>query len=102
MSILQVDRERLLRQIEMGEQYQKTRHTGHCSENTDCIMHCTVFGLSNPKCPKQYRNRSHPHNSDCPDFINIICTLDEIGEEIEMISNEEIKRETKYNFDNVS
>ena len=102
MSIPQIDRKRLLKQIEMGEQYQKTMHTGHCSENADCIMHCTIFGLSDPKCPKQHRTCSHQHNSDCPDCINITCTLDEIRERIETISNEEIKSETKYDFDNAS
>ena len=95
MSIPQVDRRCLLKQNEMEEQYQKTMHTGHCSENADCITHCTTFDESDPKCPKQHHNCSHSHNSDCPDCINIICMLDEIRERIETISNEEIKRETK-------
>ena len=30
MSIPQSDHKRLLRQIEMTEQYQKTMHAGHC------------------------------------------------------------------------
>ena len=102
MSIPQADRKRLLKQIEMKEQHQRTMHTGHCSENVVCITHCTTFGLSDPKYPKQHRNCSHPHNSDCLDCINIICTLDEIRKGIATIKNEEIKRETKYDFDNVS
>ena len=99
MSIPQADRKRLLKQIEMGEQYQKTMHTSYCSENADCITHCTTFGLSDPKCPMQHCNCSHLHNSDCPDCINIICAPDEIRERIETISTEEIKRKIKYDFD---
>ena len=92
----------MLKQIEMGEQCQKTIHTSHCSENADCITHCTIFGLSDPKCPEQHSNCSRSHNSDCSDCVNVICTLDEIKKRIEYISNEEIKRETKYDFDNTS
>ena len=102
MSIPQADRKRLFKQVEMGEQYQKIMHTGHCPENANCITHCTTFDESDPKCQKQHRNCSHPHNSDCPDCINIICTPDEIRERIETINNEEIKREAKYDFDNAS
>ena len=99
MSIPQADRKRLPKQIEMREQYQKIIHTGRCSENAECITHCTTFGLSDPKCPKQHCNCSHLHNFDCPDCINIICTPDEIRERIETISTEEIKRKIKYDFD---
>ena len=102
MSIPQADRKRLLEQIEMGEQYQKKMHTSHCSKNADCITHCTTCGLIDPKCPEQHCNCSHPHNSDCPDCINIICTLDEIRKRIKTINNEEIKMATKYDFDNAS
>ena len=102
MSIPQAHRKRLLKQIEIGEQYQKTIHTGHCSENADCITHFATFGLSDPKCPKQHCSCSHLHNSDCPDCITIVCTSDEFRERIETISNEEIKRKIKYDFDNES
>ena len=37
-----------------------------------------------------------------PDCINIIITLDEIGERIVKIANEEFKRETTYDFENAS
>ena len=91
MSIPQADRKRLLKQIEMGEQYQKTMHTGHCSENADCITHCTTFGLSDPKCPKQPRDCSHPHNAGCPNYINIICTLDELGKKLKQLTMKKSK-----------
>ena len=91
MSIPQADRKSLPKQIEMEEQYQKTMYTGHCSENADCITHCTTFGIRYPKCPKQHRNCSHPHNSDCPDCINIICTLDEIRKELKQLTMKKSK-----------
>ena len=94
MSIPQAGRKCLLKQIEMREQYQKTMHTSHCSENADCITHCTTFGLNDPKRPKQHCNCSH-----CPDCISIICIPDEIRERIETIRTEEIKRKIKSDFD---
>ncbi|CAF1474586.1 unnamed protein product [Rotaria magnacalcarata] len=102
MPVPQVYRKRLLKQIDLAEQYQKVIHSGHCSDNSDCITHCTTFGLSDPKCPEHEAKCTQAHTSDCPDCINISRTLDEIGEMIKQISNEEFKRETKYDFDNAS
>ncbi|CAF4276505.1 unnamed protein product [Rotaria magnacalcarata] len=102
MPIPQCERKRLLKQIEMAEQYQKTIHIGHCSENSDCITHCTTFGLSDPICPEQHRNCTQSHTFDCSDCVNIIRTIDEIQEKIEKLSNEEVKREAKYDFDNAA
>ncbi|CAF3375308.1 unnamed protein product, partial [Rotaria socialis] len=102
MPIPQCERKRLLKQIEMAEQYQKTTHIGHCSENSDCITHCTTFGLSDPICPEQHRNCTQSHTFDCSDWVNIIRTIDEIQEKIEKLSNEEVKREAKYDFDNAA
>ena len=102
MSIPQSDRKRLLKQIGMAEQYQKTTHSGHCSHNSDCITHCTTFGLSDAKCSDHHSRCTQSHTFDCPDCINIIRTLDEIGERIQKISQEEIKRETQYDFENAA
>ena len=76
----QADRKRLIKQIDMAEQYQKIRHIGHCSDNADCITYCTTFGLSDPKCAEHHSNYSHVHTSHCPDCINIILTLPDQSE----------------------
>jgi hypothetical protein len=102
MPIPQADRKRLLKQIDMAEQYQKAAHYGHCSDNSDCITHCTTFGLSDRKCPQHHLNCTQPHTYDCPDCINIILTLDEIDHKINKIIDEEIKRETKHDYENAS
>ena len=49
MPIPQIDQKHLIKQIGMV-QYQKIRHSGHCSEDSNCITHCTTFGLSDSKC----------------------------------------------------
>ena len=54
MAIPQVDRKRLLKQMEMTENYQKSRHVSYCSVNSTCATHCCTFGLSNPKCAQHY------------------------------------------------
>ena len=72
--IPQADRKRLIKQIDMVEQYKKIRHIGRCSDDADCITHCTTFGLSDPKCDEHHSNCSHVHTSHCPDCINIIVT----------------------------
>ena len=46
-----------------------------------------------------YRNCTQLHTFDCPDCVNIVCTLDEIQERMEQLSNEEMKREAKYDFE---
>ncbi len=102
MPIPQVDRKRLLKQISMAEQYQKTAHSGHCSENSECITHCTTFGLSDPKCAQHYCECTRQHVTMCSDCINIIVTLDEISEKINKIADEELKCETKYDFEHAS
>ncbi|CAF2748843.1 unnamed protein product [Rotaria sp. Silwood2] len=102
MPIPQVDRKRLLKQIDMAEQYQKIRHSGHCSDNADCITHCTTFGLSDPMCAQHRSDCNHAHTSDCPDCANIVLTLDEIGQKIEKITDKDIQREAKFDFENAS
>ncbi|CAF2080769.1 unnamed protein product, partial [Rotaria magnacalcarata] len=86
----------------MAEQYQKTTHSGHCYDNSDCITHCTTFGLSDAKCSEHHFKCTQSHTFDRPDCINIIQTLDEIGERIKKISQEEIKRKTQYDFENTA
>ena len=93
MSIPQNDCKRLLGQIEMAEQYQKTMHAGHGFENTNCITHCTTFGLSDGKCSEHHFNCTEPHTFECLDCINVIRTLDKIGERISKMSLGEIKIE---------
>lgn len=100
MAIPQADRKRLLKQIDIAEQYQKTRHSGHCSDDSDCITHCTTFGLSDPKCLQHYSNCTRQHTSNCPDCVNIIATLDEIMQKIDKIADKEIQCEAKFDFDN--
>ena len=86
----------------MSEQYQKIRHIDHCSNDADCITHCTTFGLSDPKCAEHHSNCSHVHTSHCPDCINIIVTLDEINQKIRKIVDKDIEREAKFDFENAS
>ena len=54
MFILQADRKQLLKQINMAGQYQNIRHSGHCSDDSDCITHCTTFGVSDHKCAEHF------------------------------------------------
>jgi hypothetical protein len=102
MPIPQTDRKRLLKQIDMAEQYQKIRHNGHCSDDADCITHCTTHGLSDSKCPQHYSDCNHAHVSNCSDCLNIILTLDEIGQKIQKITDKDIKREAEFDFANAS
>lgn len=102
MPIPQADRKRLVKQIDMAEQYQKIRHIGHCSDNADCITHCTTFGLSDSKCAEHHSNCNHVHTTHCPDCINIIVTLDEIHQKIQKIADTDIERETRFDFENAS
>ena len=39
MPIPQADRKQLLKQIDMAEQYQKIRNSGHCSDDADSVTH---------------------------------------------------------------
>ena len=102
MPIPQADRKRLIKQIDMAEQYQKIRRIGHCSDDVDCITHCTTFDFSDPKCPEHHSNCSHVHTSHCPDSINIIMTLDEINQKIQKIVDKDIEREAKFDYENTS
>ena len=54
MAIPQADRKRLLKQIEMAENYQKSRHITHCSGNSSCATDCYTFGLSYSNCAQHY------------------------------------------------
>ena len=65
MAIPQADRRRLLKQMEMAENYQKSRYTGHCIANSNCTSHCTTFALSDPNCAEHYSNCSQEHMSIC-------------------------------------
>ena len=102
MPIPQANRKHSIKQIDMTEQYKKIRHIGHCSDNADCITHCTTFGLSDPKCAEHHSNCSHVHTSHCPDCANIIVTLDEIIQKIQKIVDKDIEREARFDFANVS
>ena len=92
----------MFKQIDMGEQYQKVRHGVHCSDDVDCITHCTTFGLSDPKSAEHFSNCNHAHISHCSDCINIIATLDEISQHIKKITDKNIAQETKFDFENAS
>ena len=98
----QNDRKCLFQQIALAKQYQKTAHSGHCSNESDCITHCTTFALSDAKCPQYCSKCTQVHNFDCHDCLNIIRTLDEIDEKIKKINDEETKRETQYDFENAA
>ncbi len=102
MPIPQANRKRLLKQIDMAEKYQTIRHTGHCSDDADCVTHCTRFSLSDPKCAQHQLGSTHTHKSDCPDCMNIIFTHEEIGQKIEKIPNRDVRHEAKFDFENAS
>ncbi|CAF4127176.1 unnamed protein product [Rotaria sp. Silwood2] len=102
MAIPQVDRKRLLKQIEMAEGYQKSRHINHCSANSSCTTHCCTFGLSDPNCAQYSSACTQEHNSICSDCINIIGTLDEVKQKIEKMKNLDLQAEVKYDFENAS
>ena len=67
MPIAQRNWKLLLQQIAMAKQYQKITRSGHCSNNSDSITHCTTFGLSDVKCPEHYANCTQSYSFDCPD-----------------------------------
>ena len=102
MAIPQADRRRLLKQMEMAENYQKSRHTGHCIANSNCTSHCTTFALSDPNCAEHYSNCSQEHMSICSECSNIIRTLDEIKENVDKISDPDLHAEVKYDFENAA
>ncbi|CAF4225837.1 unnamed protein product [Rotaria magnacalcarata] len=102
MAIHQNDRKRLIKRIDMAEQYQKIRHSGHCSHDANCITHCTTFGLSDSKCAEHHSNCNHAHTTHCPDCINIIVTLDEISQHIQRITDKDIAQEARFDFENAS
>jgi hypothetical protein len=47
-------------------------------------------------------NNHATHTSNCPDCINMIRTLDEIGQNIEKNSGMDLRNETEFDFKNVS
>ena len=100
--IPQADRRCLLKQMEMAESYQKSRHIGHCVTNSNCISHCTTLALSVHNYAEHYSKCSREHTSICPDCVNIIQTLDEIKDKIEKIFDLVLRAEVKYDFENTS
>ena len=102
MTIPQPDRRHLLEQMEMAENYQKSRRIGHCVADFNCISHCIIFTLSVPNCPEHYSKCSQEHISICPDCVNIIRTLDEIKDKVEKIFDLDLRTEVKYDFENSS
>ena len=102
MAIPQADRRRLLKQMQMAEDYQKTRHISHCAEDSDCASHCTTFALSDSNCSAYFSKCNREHTSMCSDCTNIVRTLDEIKETIEKISNPDLRAELIYDFENAS
>ena len=100
--IPQIDRKSLIKQTDMAEQYQKIRHNGHCSEDSNCITQCATFALSDSKCVEHYSNCSHARILDCPECINIILTLDEISRNIGKIADKDTQREVKFDYENAS
>jgi hypothetical protein len=92
----------LLKYIDLAKQYQTIRHNGHCSDDTDCITHCTTHGLSHSKCSQHSSDCDHDHTSDCSDCLNIILTLDEIDRKIQKITDKDTKRKADLYFANAS
>ena len=102
MLIPQIDRKCLIKQIDMAEQYQKVRHSGHWSEDSNCITHCTTLTFSDSKFTQHYPNCTHAHVLDCPDCIIIILTHDKISQTIEKITDKDIQREVKFGYEKTS
>lgn len=98
----QADRKRLLKQMEMGESYQKSRHAKHCEMHSDCITHCTIFALSDPNCAEQYLQCNQEDTAVCSDCNNILETLDEIKQRSENIVDPELQADAAYDFENAS
>ena len=102
MPIPQTDRKRLLKRIDIAEKYKKIRHSGHCADDADCIIDCTIFDLAHSKCTEHYSNCNHAHTTRCPDCMNIIVTLDEISQHIQKIADKDIAQEAMFDFENAS
>lgn len=100
MPIPQVERKRLLKQVESAESYLKSRHIGHCSMNSNCVTHCSTFALSDPNCDAQCTACEKKHTANCLDCLNIIQTLDEIKQNIAKISDQDLRTEVSYDFEN--
>ncbi|CAF4327169.1 unnamed protein product, partial [Rotaria magnacalcarata] len=82
--------------------YQKSRHLGHCVEDSNCASHCSTFALSDLNCTEHFSKCDQDHTSNCSDCINIVQTLDEIKQKIEKISDQDLQVELKYDFENAS
>ena len=78
MAIPQADRRRLVKQIKMADNYQKTTHIGHCAEDSICTSHCAMFALSDSNCSAYLSKRNREHTFMCSDRTNIVRTVDEI------------------------
>ena len=102
MAIPQTDCRRLLKQMQIAEKYQKTRHVDRCAEDCNCASHCTTFALSDSNCSAYFSKCNREHKSMCSDCTNIVRTLDEIQEAIEKISNLNLLAELKHDFENAS
>ena len=63
-----------------------------------------VAGIAdqNPLTAHRYSKCTQAHNFDYHDCLNIIRSLDEIDEKIKKVSDEEIKCNTQYDFENAA
>ena len=102
MLIPQINRKCLIKQIDMAEQYQKVRHSGHYSEDSNCVTYCITFSFSDSKFTQHYANCTHGHVLDCPNCIIIILTHDETSQTIEKITDRDIQLEVKFGYENAS
>jgi hypothetical protein len=55
----------LLARIENCCLYLKTSYPLHCTNNSECESHCTVFALSDAKNPEFFQTCTHDHNTYC-------------------------------------
>ena len=87
--------------LEAGKCYIKRWHIYkmHCSDQSECAMHCCTFALSNPLDTGLQQTCDHQHTMSCPDCDNILATLDKILDQAEKKSDPEVLYDVRQNID---
>lgn len=101
-SIPQIEKKRLIKQVDMSFLYQKHGYSQHCQEHGKCLYHCINFALSDPKTQEFRSPCSVAHTETCSECDNLLLTLAEIDYYISNITNSEDRQEFSYDFHNAT
>ena len=84
--------------LEARKCYIKVAFKMHCSDQSECDMHCCTFALSNPIDTDLQQTCDHQHTMFCPDCNDIIATLDKILDQAEKKSDPEVLYDVRQNI----